>query len=320
MSNKQSYGRDDIWIPGQFLNHEYPTATTHELAHRLGEMVTTRTIGLDGMLGAVRIPESSEAIKGIASVDLCEVVRGTVKGMTAALGREYVGNDYSAGLWGDAQNTVDLAVKDSMINSLAHVLMNNGYILPVENIDSISALMRRWRNEEGVYCIANTSTLAGNELATLDFLDTYMPNCFDGIAFPRNHNGRGTITKAAAVSEVNTILTNYDQAPQYTAHIDDVEHHVATMVTRPPLPITKVFVPLRHYRPDHLPVDSNIGNDDARRIAQSLVESTRESTSIVVHPEYMAMDSLIMRLPNVVRAEYPLDAFVKMDQFIGEMR
>ena len=320
MSSERHLSSSDIWVPGQFLDIEYPTATADELADRLGAMVCGKTVGMDGILGAVRVPESDEQIRGIASVDLCEVVRGTVKSMALALGREYVGNDYPVGIWGDSHETIDNDFKQSTICSLAHVLMNNGHVPAVENIDAITTLLRRWRSEEDVFCIANTSTLPGNELATLEFMDKFMPECFDGIAFPRNHNGLGQTTKAAAVSEVNTILDVHGQQPKYAVHIDDVEHHVATMVARQPLPETKVFVPLRHYRPDDLAIDKNIGNDDARRIAQSLIESANGSTPTNVHSPYMTISSSVADLPNVVCAEYPLDAFVKMDQFIGEVR
>ncbi|RYX78988.1 hypothetical protein EON76_04735 [bacterium] len=320
MSSERHLSSSDIWVPGQLLDHEYPTATPDELAVRLGTMVCAKTVGMDAILGAVRVPEPHEQIEGIASIDLCEVVRGTVKSMAVAFGREYVGNDYLIGIWGDSHETVDNDVKQSTICSLAHVLMNNGHVPAVENIDAITTLLRRWRNEENVFCIANTSTLPGNELATLEFMDGFMPDCFDGIAFPRNHNGRGLTTKAAAVSEVNAILNTHDQQPHYAVHIDDVEHHVATMATHPPLPVTKVFVPLRHYRPDEMAIDENIGNDDARRIARSLIESADGLTPATVHSSYMTIGRPVADLPNVVCADYPLDAFVKMDQFIREMQ
>jgi hypothetical protein len=78
-----------------------------------------------------------------------------------------------------------------------------------------------------VYVIANTSTLPGCELGTIqDFSTTYnLSDCFDGLLLPRNHDGRGTVTKATALKSASHDL-GLDFAAIPFLHIDDSLHHI----------------------------------------------------------------------------------------------
>jgi len=110
------------------------------------------------------------------------------------------------------------------------VLMGSGQFHPVDNIEAIAATLRNWRRQ-GIYCVANTSTLPGCEVPTIkNTLGNSLPGCFDALVLPRNHHAVGKITKAYALDSV----ASEAGVPLYSVplvHIDDAQPHIESFRT-----------------------------------------------------------------------------------------
>ncbi len=144
-------------------------------------------------------------------------------------------------LWEDFASN-DFAYQDSVVRSIVRVLMNKDHVAPAASHEDIAGVMREWRRH-GVFVVANTSTLSGCEIPTVRFLKKYYDSCFDGIVFPRNHDGNGKITKAAALGMTLDELSNFGVEPTFAMHIDDTTHHIEAMLTTPPHPNMGLFMP-----------------------------------------------------------------------------
>jgi len=176
------------------------------------------TLAINGVLGVVAYPDRE--ITGFVSVDLCEVVRETGAACREQLG--YKGpfertNEYAFGT----------LTTDAMIDSAVRSVANSELGVPVaEDIDETAKLLHRLR-KGGAFVVANTSIVSGCEIATIDerLMATHLRGCFDGILFPRNHDGRGTMTKVGALALVVQQL-GLDMREQHIAHIDDTSHHI----------------------------------------------------------------------------------------------
>jgi hypothetical protein len=232
----------DFWIPGERLDDEYPEATYDELVEELSLNSGEIYIPTWSMLGAIRLPKESETIRGVVSVDLCEVIRRTAFATSQTAGITYLDNIYWKGMWKDERFETYSTYHLNTIEPIVQTVMNHGLVPPVEGIEEIFDTMRSWR-DKGIYCVANTSTLEGCELATIRFLDTYLPFCFDGIVFPRNHHGSHSVTKADALGSVMQQLKDWNQAPEFALHVDDAEHHIQDMINKPPHERSHFFAP-----------------------------------------------------------------------------
>lgn len=271
---------EDIWVPGQSLDHVYPIPSVGELSAELQKGLPGDYVEMGEVFGSMRVPAADERIDSVVSLDLCEVMRLTARAIAATGGKDHDGNNYIEGLWQDErfESAFESEHAYYTIQPIAQVMINHGYVEPVSGAGEIVDIIRRWR-QDGTYCIANTSTLPGCELGTVRFLNEYFPGCFDGIVFPRNHDGTSKITKADALGHVIARLEEKNQSPQYAMHIDDTVHHIQSMIDQKPHASLYCFLP--------------------------------------VYPGCLALDALSA---EVRRANTPLEAFRQMEDLTSELR
>ena len=214
-----------LWTPNQeySLAAEYPVASEEELATAWGEYTRTPNENLDtydAFLGVTRPPETTPEL--VVSVDLCEVLRMTHASLRTV--EEPFGTPFKPEPYGNGTRSLRTAID---VISVAQVLINHDLVRPVEEINYLAGFLQRWR-KLGAYVIANTSTSEGCELGTVSFLQRFTPGCFDGILFPRNHDGTGKITKGIALRSTIDRYTEPDQALNIV-HIDDASHHLEAL-------------------------------------------------------------------------------------------
>jgi hypothetical protein len=245
-----------LWIPGAHLDLEYPTPSDEELCEIWEDYTGKPSKSLTGICGVYIPLNQQQRPRAIASIDLCEVVRDTVVALDAATGYEPVRRtSYSQQRWYSTANSSP-DIEKSVVVSLVRVLMDAGHVQPVEGISEIRTILQDWRNN-GVYCVANTATLPGCERGTIEYtLKQYLPNCFDAIVLPRNHDGSGSVTKAnALVSLAKACGLSLATVP--VIHIDDAAHHIQAFDDMfKHLPKYERFTPL-HSDNHHAPVDSH---------------------------------------------------------------
>lgn len=214
---------DSFWVPGQHLDLVYPVPSDEELRRSWqNEMHVTAAVATQDVLGVYTPPNTP--VKAIASVDLCEMLRHTKKGLHEATG---VANNhnatYSDGTWYDVTK-VGYPYERSVVESVTRTLINHGQIQPIEEIDTITGILRRWR-DNGIWVIANTSTLPGCEVATIKH--TLAQSCnrqFDGMLLPRNHAGGGDMTKAKAIISLMR-QASLEPKDLPLLHMDDADLH-----------------------------------------------------------------------------------------------
>ncbi len=207
-----------LWYPGQDfdLREEYPTITEVGLVEAWQEYTGCSQVELiPGVLGALKAPQ--EAPTSFASIDLCEVVRHTHRGLRQV-------ENVSAGTIDDIHAYCHgLSIHNNAdITTVAQVLIQADLIEPVDDIDHIASTLQAWR-ERGVFVFANTSTLEGCEQGTIDFLAKYLPDGFDGIAFPRNHDSTLPLTKGVVAANIIGKLSASGLV--VAIHIDDKPAH-----------------------------------------------------------------------------------------------
>ena len=237
---------DDVWLPGKSLNEHYRIPTDEQLAAELGRGRRGEYAALSNVFGSVRVPAEHERIEAVISLDLCEVIRLTAQAIAATGGKDFFdSNDYIKGLWEDERfhGEIEPDYAYYTLQPIAQVMINNDLVDPVAGADEIYGILKRWQ-QNGAYCVANTSTLPGCELGTVQFLNKHYPGCFDGIVFPRNHDGTSPLTKADALSEVLNELAAQGHTPKYAMHIDDTVHHIQGMLEKSPHPQTFCFLPI----------------------------------------------------------------------------
>lgn len=208
-----------IWVPGRGmeLHEEYPVPETAEIIAHWRSYTPGEVVEAPKVYGCLRLPDTPP--RAYASIDVCEVLRETHRGLrTVAEVREekYVGNIHRYG-----EGTPITSSED--ITSVLQVLMTNALIEPVEGINEIGTILRKWR-AQGVYVVANTSTLPGCEKGTIDFFKEYLSDAIDGILLPRNYDGSLPLTKGHAAAQVVTLLSP-DRTNIAAVHIDDSPHH-----------------------------------------------------------------------------------------------
>ena len=221
----------ELWIP-QLEAAKYYEPTTSEL-----EELWTKHNSDAEMLelqpkiyGACTVP--SEVPTAFAAIDLCEVVRhsggallrfrgaGIEEMITEADGKTF---DYGSTVNGWPQEAAQ-AHRHYYLDEF----MRNQVVKPVPYIDSIATMLRYWRSQ-GVYVVADTSTLPGCEAATIEFLGQHLQGAFDGILLPRNHDGLGSTTKLEALNDVKRAISDIflfqEPIGVPTVALDDAVHH-----------------------------------------------------------------------------------------------
>ena len=210
----------ELWVPGNQLLDDYPVMQENELVTSWENYLGAPAVGISAVLGAVAA--GLEGRQRIASIDLCEVVRETHVDAAGLIGKRR----------GDIANFGSYAQTLGMTNgeecAVIRVLMNELGTQPIDGIETIADTIRRWRKHD-ILTVANTSTLPGCEQVTIDFLKTHLEDCFDGIVFPRNHDGAGTTTKASAL-EALLEETGNAETVERLVHIDDAPYHHSMMI------------------------------------------------------------------------------------------
>jgi hypothetical protein len=217
-------GENALWLPGRghTLNEAYPIPSSEELQAHWSEYLGKGHIvaPAPGVLGVVRTLAETERPTAFASVDLCEVVRATCvacRGVEKPV--EVIKNIHG---YGD-----DLSISNDVETGL-QVLMTNGLVPPVEGIEEIAEIMRRWR-KLGVYVVANTSTLPGCERGTIEFFKRHLRGAIDGLLLPRNYDGTLPLTKGVAarnlLGKLGIGAAEAEPTPTVAIHIDDTSHH-----------------------------------------------------------------------------------------------
>lgn len=221
--------RSALWLPDIDRESEFRTPTAAEL-----ELAWASLHGGDDFLalpdsiyGACTKPDQRPT--AYAVLDLCEVLRETALGLvhlrSGTIDDIHVDEHGSTLDYGSAFNGW---FENPQAQRSMHIqeLMNHDQIAPVKFSESIATMIRDWK-KRGIYIVADTSTLPGCELATVAFLADYYPGCFDGILFPRNHDGMGDTTKAEAfLATQEAIATVFgEEQSQPVVLIDDAEHH-----------------------------------------------------------------------------------------------
>lgn len=191
------------------------------------------------MYGVCELPDNQPL--AVISLDLCEVLRQTGISLTTMYTADTkstlhdYGSFYGDGLLGDrAQLSRELLLPELMVNN---------QVLPVPFFESIQAFLSRWK-QSGVYIIANTSTLPGCEVSTCRFIAEYFPSSVNGILFPRNHDGKGNVTKADilySAKETIRLHTGYELHSLPTIAIEDAYHHAANYADHSPA--IEIFMP-----------------------------------------------------------------------------
>lgn len=212
-----------LWMPGQHLDDEYPTPTDEELCDLWQNYTGTESYPLTNIYGVFSKPDE---VRAVASIDLCEIVRETSISMHLSLGQEGPDRGYSIGRWFSAEIAGE-EIESSVVTNVIRVLLANNHIQPVAGIGRIRSILLNWRTQ-GVYTVANTSTLPGCERSTIGHtLGSNLPRCFDALLLPRNHDGKGKLTKAGAL----LVLAAEAGLPLHDiplVHIDDTWHHIAS--------------------------------------------------------------------------------------------
>lgn len=223
--------RPQFWLPHHDREPHFREPTIDELTALWISHNPTSMLDLgEGTYGTAEVPTALPT--AFLSVDLCEVVRetagslfatrgGTIEDMVVDAETGYM--DYSKELngWGEDHQWYK--------QTLLQEYMHHDHVKPVPHSGTISDLLRAWR-QKGVYIVANTSTLAGCEASTIRFLHEQFPNCFQGILLPRNHDGKGSTTKAMIFDElirsVQRELNTSDETNEIPRiAIDDALHH-----------------------------------------------------------------------------------------------
>lgn len=201
----------------------YPEMTSAELqAAWIDYSGAERVLSLPHVLGVVAVPHWVNEVNNILSVDVDEIIRATHHGMAATIGlRPDQIPDYTtiSGTLGIGHGEESGPVIDAM---------NQGLIGPVDGIEDIADMLVEFRARKAIV-IANTSTLSGCEAVTIDMFKNYLPDCFDGIVFPRNHWGdAGSMNKALAL-EIALSELELDERELHVVHVEDTPHHIRIM-------------------------------------------------------------------------------------------
>jgi hypothetical protein len=197
-------------------DQEYISLTNEELLNEWQNLYDVEARPMEGILGVVEYHDQRP--DAVLSVDLCDVLRDTCRDYRRAAGLSDIRtHDYQYGV---EANGLDICT------AVVQRLMNRGEVAAVEEVADIANILRAIR-AAGALVIANTSTLIGCESATIDerFMATHLRGCFDGIVFPRNHDGTGPISKAIAAAMVME-QEGIDTETTPVVHIDDAPHHV----------------------------------------------------------------------------------------------
>jgi len=221
-----------LWLPSSEVEPHFriPSREDLEGAWRIAHGADVFLDLPDNIYGACAVPEENPT--GYAVLDLCEVVRETALGVLKIRGgtlddmvvdEQGSSLDYGSTHNGWAEHEDPQQKRQLIIQELMHYDL----IPPVKMSEGIKALILSWK-QKGVYVVADTSTLPGCELSTIAFLSRQYEGCFDGILLPRNHDGKGDVTKADAFMETQRAIVAMHGEEAYKGpivFIDDAAHH-----------------------------------------------------------------------------------------------
>ena len=222
-SNVTAITPNQLWIPGQgmSLESEYPTPTPEELVELWREYDPAGSHSASDIVYGV-VSDTDSAPTAIVSVDVCEVLRQSHEAYRRV--EDLSDTDISHDIFMYGSSTLATSNGPDIV-SILQVLINNNQVPPVDNIDIIADELRAMRSV-GALVVANTSTLPGCEPGTIAFFNAYLKECFDGVLFPRNHDGTLPATKASVIRSLHKQISDtHGESPSLLIHIDDAPHH-----------------------------------------------------------------------------------------------
>ncbi len=123
-------GERDLWVPGKDLDHAYPVPDQTELIEHCADTHGhTNVVEAPGLYGAVRVPDEKADV--IASLDLCEVMRGTLVSMCGIFAR--TAEDLR--LYSNYGPNFDIEDRD--VVPIVQTLMNYDHIRPIEGAEEV---------------------------------------------------------------------------------------------------------------------------------------------------------------------------------------
>lgn len=243
----------ELWTPEKHvLESKWRQPTKTELEQYWIDLQPERRPLLDlpeGVYGVCHKPDVPP--QAFAVLDLCEVVRDSALAVAAmhdgSLENVFNEDDAHFSDYGTKFLNLPRSTKEiDYITILVQELMDQQQVKAVPFHEAIAAFMERWR-AANVYIVADTSTLPGCEKSTIDFLDQYYKNCFDGILLPGNHNGNGRTTKAEVFLSMRSVMSdeleaNLEDIP--IVQIEDTPHHVDPFFEGQAFEHMKTFMPV----------------------------------------------------------------------------
>jgi hypothetical protein len=213
---------DRLWYPGcEDLDKEYPIPTDQELLMYWQGYTEQEAQSLKGAFGVYSQPP--DELSAVVSIDVCEIFRDTSIAMSDVVGLPLKRGQYGQDTWYSIP-TMGRAYEGSLVLGVVQAVMNADMVPTIEGIDKLAEIIRTWR-DNGVYTVANTSTLPGCELATIRMFEKELKECFDALVLPRNPHGNEGITKAGALGILaDEVGIDLDDFP--LIHIDDATHHI----------------------------------------------------------------------------------------------
>lgn len=209
-----------IWKPGDSLSHEYPEPSPEQLCARWSEYTGHPAFDL-GCYGTYSVPAAPPI--AVASIDLCEVLRETCISIRAVTGYNdnHRCSKYGLGTWFDA-DIIGKERNDAIVTAVAQASMHFDLVEPNEDHHEIASIMRTWRSL-GIMCVANTATLPGCEMPTIEHtLQKFYLDCFDALLLPRSDDSVRSISKAEILKRLMLAL-NMNVS---VLHIDDSPTHI----------------------------------------------------------------------------------------------
>lgn len=230
-----------IWQIGNPLEHHYEIPSIENLTARWVESSPAPVLNLpEEIYGVAEKPLTQP--RAVIAIDIDEIIRDS--GMTllqisgGALDDMVADGETGVFDYGSTHNRWQLGngiysqaeqaeYAQAMRHLMLHEMMQADLVQPTAYSEIIAKFILKWRAQD-VYVIANTSTLPGCETSTVEFLNKYFPGCMQGLLLPRNHDGRGKITKPQSLDATLEAIKKQttftvDRLPILA--IDDAKHH-----------------------------------------------------------------------------------------------
>jgi hypothetical protein len=199
--------------------------TSLEVQERWAAYTGKEVYSLPEIAGAYTQP--TRRIHSLVSIDIDELIRNTSVAFGKIMNLNTVRGQYSRDTPVDeytCEDEAETARRRAAVSLAIHAVIQNGLAEPDDDIGLLVTSLQEWR-KNGVYVVANSSGLEGCDADTVKFLQEFLPDCFDAVLFPRNHDGLGGLTKVGAVQELAQ-ATGMELSDMPVAFLDDMEHQL----------------------------------------------------------------------------------------------